>query len=269
MLSICVAITGIATPIGLSFILQKLVSASSLQAFAAGAALSATSLGTTFRILSTTNLVSTRLGAVITIAAMLDDIIGLVMVQIISNLGGGSSFSATTVVRPIFVSIGFVVGIILLCTFLLKPILKKIIDAKDKMPNFLSTMQSAFILHTFLLIGTVAGATYAGTSSLFAAYLAGVIVSWVDDVFTDSKVSSGSRDPAISHLEGEKREDVDGQTDNNTSPATSSMGQINTSVDILPTGKNVYGEYYEQPVNRILAPFFFVSVPSVHCVLTF
>lgn len=170
---------------GLSFILNDLVGATSLQAFAAGAALSATSLGTTFTILSTTNLISTRLGTVTASAAMLDDVVGLVMVQIISNLGGSaSSFRSLTVIRPVFVSIGFAVGLFLLCAFFIKPIFKRILSAKPKIPDFVRSMQFAFLYQTIFLVGLVAGATYAGTSSLFAAYLAGVIVTWFDGMIT-------------------------------------------------------------------------------------
>ncbi|KAJ5585402.1 uncharacterized protein N7459_005202 [Penicillium hispanicum] len=273
-LSLCVAITGIATPMGLSFILKELVSASSLQAFAAGAALSATSLGTTFTILSTTNLVTTRLGTVITIAAMLDDVVGLVMVQIIANMGGSASFSATTVIRPIFVSIGFVVGLFALCILLIQPILKKVLTAREKLPRFLTTMQFAFLSQTCVLVGTVAGATYAGTSSLFAAYLAGVIVTWVDEIIAESKVPSGSTGVTLSpgsHMRdhqhtdasgsvGDNRENSDDQSVSSASPTASPTMQQDSLQDSVPTGENVYVKYYRQPVNRILIPLFFASI---------
>lgn len=107
------------------------MSATPLQSFAAGAALSATSLGTTFTILSTTQLTTTRLGTVTTSAAMLDDVVGLVMVQIISNLGGSAtSFTTVTVIRPVLIFIGFAVGLLLLCAFCLQPVLKNCLVAK-------------------------------------------------------------------------------------------------------------------------------------------
>jgi Kef-type K+ transport system membrane component KefB len=179
--SLAVAITGIGVPMGLSFILMELVSATPLQAFSAGAALSATSLGTTFTILSTTQLITSRLGTVTTSSAMINDVVSLVMVQIISNLGGSSdSFSAVTVIRPLFVSIGFGVGVVLVCRFVARLILIKILGSKGKLPRFTYMPQFAVLGYTCLLVGLVAGATYAGTSSLFAVYLAGVITSWFD-----------------------------------------------------------------------------------------
>ncbi|RAH53096.1 phosphate:H+ symporter [Aspergillus piperis CBS 112811] len=267
VISLCVAHTGIGVPMGLSFILGKLVSASPLQAFAAGASLSATSLGTTFTILSTTNLIPTRLGTVTTSAAMLDDVVGLVMVQIISNLGGGtSSFNAVTVVRPLFVSIGFGLGVFILCAFCLKPILQKALTMRDNMPQFMGSMQFAFLAQTSVLVGLVAGATYAGTSSLFAAYLAGVIISWFDGLAADSYIPNANTDRNTSQsgsgvlVERTTSEQSTPQDlpDSNT-PSTPQEPSYNPH-EKVPTGIEVYEKYYKEPVNRILIPLFFASI---------
>ncbi len=246
-LSVAVAVTGIALPIGLSFILMELVSATPLQAFSAGAALSATSLGTTFTILSTTQLITSRLGTVTTSAAMFDDVVGLVMVQIISNLGGGGdSFTPVTVIRPLFVSIGFGVGVVLVCRFMARPVLVKILESKAKLPQFTRTSQFAFIGYTCLLVGLVAGGTYAGTSSLFAAYLAGVITSWFDSLVHTSQT------------EQQQQNDNSSQAQSANTPQTPSL---------RVTGMYIYEHYYRGPVTRILIPMFFVSVtlqPGVH-----
>ncbi|RYP25342.1 hypothetical protein DL767_008437 [Monosporascus sp. MG133] len=59
-----------------------MVGATGIQYFAAGAALCSASLGTTFTVLATRGVTSTRLGSVLSTAAMIDDIVGLVTVQI-------------------------------------------------------------------------------------------------------------------------------------------------------------------------------------------
>jgi Kef-type K+ transport system membrane component KefB len=249
---------------GLSFILKELVSATSLQSFAAGAALSATSLGTTFTILSTTQLTTTRLGTVTTSAAMLDDVVGLVMVQIISNLGrSAASFSAITVIRPVFVSMGFAVGLLLLCAFCLQPVLKKLLDFKDKFPAFVGTAQFAFLAQTCVLVGIVAGATYSGTSSLFAAYIAGVIVSWFDGLVAEAKTpipvfqSEDSQEPTGNH-QGSIQNSKNRHAEETPSPAQPRETEI--PHHDTPTGELIYSEYYKEPVNRILLPLFFVSL---------
>ncbi|KAL3459485.1 Sodium/hydrogen exchanger [Aspergillus heterothallicus] len=253
-LSLAVAFTGIAVPMALSFILMELVSATPLQAFAAGAALSATSLGTTFTILSTTELITTRLGTVTTSAAMLDDVVGLVMVQIISNLGaGGDSFSAVTVIRPLFVSLGFGVGVVLACRFVARPILLRILNSKMKFPQIVRTPQFAFLGYTALLVGLVACATYAGTSSLFAAYLAGVITSWFDSLVHET--SNSSTEPQ-SETDGSVRQGESQETDRDSARP----GQHQPKPEPTVTGTYIYEHYYHGPVTRILIPMFFASI---------
>ncbi|KAI9369859.1 Sodium/hydrogen exchanger family-domain-containing protein [Aspergillus egyptiacus] len=255
-LSLAVAFTGIGVPMALSFILMELVSATPLQAFAAGAALSATSLGTTFTILSTTQLITTRLGTVTTSAAMLDDVIGLIMVQIISNLGGsGDSFSAVTVIRPLFVSIGFGVGVVLGCRFVAGPILLKLFKSKARFPTFTHTPQFAFLGYTFLLVGLVAGATYAGTSSLFAAYLAGVVTSWFDSLAgaVPDSTSAQPQPSENSHSKGQAQPEKPAPSGSTTQPS-----QCGKRSEI--TGVYIYEHYYHGPVSRILIPMFFASI---------
>ncbi|KAF4227819.1 hypothetical protein CNMCM6805_002574 [Aspergillus fumigatiaffinis] len=252
LLSVAVAVTGIGVPMGLSFILMELVSATPLQAFSAGAALSATSLGTTFTILSTTQLITSRLGTVTTSSAMIDDVVGLVMVQIIPNLDGSSdSFSAVTVIRPLFVSIGFGVGVVLVCRFVARPILIKILESKGKLPMFTLMPQFAFLGYTCLLVGLVAGATYAGTSSLFAAYLAGVITSWFDTLVRTTQDSTAAQ------LQHNTNTHSQGQTQPEHA-AASGTTQSHDSGKI--TGLYIYEHYYRGPVNRILIPMFFASI---------
>ncbi|PYI14233.1 Sodium/hydrogen exchanger [Aspergillus violaceofuscus CBS 115571] len=274
-LSVAVALTGIATPMALSFILMELVSATPLQAFAAGAALSATSLGTTFTILSTTDLVKTRLGVVTTSAAMLDDVVGLVMVQIITNLGGGGgggggdSFSAVTVIRPIFVSLAFGVGVVLVCRFGVKPTLRVLFSHRENFPNAVKTVQFSFLAYTCLLVGLVAGATYAGTSSLFAAYLAGVSATWISDFFEQSSAakhhnSSGSTTGYELRTQNASLERAFSQrsvtSERNEQGNTSQSGAMSSSFPEFPTGSLVYERYYAEPAKRILIPLFFASI---------
>ncbi len=184
MLSCGVAITGIAAPIGLSFLLQSMVGVSSLQAFAAGAALCSTSLGTTFTVLSASGLGTTRLGVVLTSAAMMDDVVGLVMVQVVSNLSAGD-VQAATIVRPVLVSLAFATIVPLVCVFVFRP-MSKCLDLKRQDPrgawldDILRTKEAAFAIPTLWLFGLVIAGTYAGTSSLLAAYISGATVSWWD-----------------------------------------------------------------------------------------
>lgn len=254
-LSACVAITGIAVPIGLSFVLQSLTDATPLQAFAAGAALCSTSLGTAFTVLSSSGLMNSRLGVVITSAAMMDDVIGLVMVQVISNLGGSDAgISAVTIVRPVLVSVAFAVTAPITCKFIIRPITlwlnkKRAAAPKGRLNRLLSTCSAAWTIHTLTLIGFIAGSTYAGTSNLYAAYIAGTCISW-----WDAEVPHPVLQPE-SASQAEDTDPVNASDTNTTSAVSTPMTQQQSF-----SGLYTFQRYYQQPLERILGPFFFVRI---------
>lgn len=266
----------------------------SLQAFAAGAALCSTSLGTTFTILSTSGLSESRLGTILSSAAMLDDVVGLIMVQVISNLGtSASSFSAITVVRPVFVSLAFAVVAPLVCCYVVRPIAIKI-QSRDQTATrnriltarWLSSSRTALLVHTLVLAGFVAGSSYAGTSNLFAAYLAGACIGWFDllDVEVEQRLGKSSKisddvpfqtvgDPMpesnqVLALDASSRPSADSVQN---IPALSSGLQPSicnvhdrekADSPKFASGMAIYGAYYAPAVQSILKPFFFVR-PAV------
>ncbi|KAF6806650.1 sodium/hydrogen exchanger family protein [Colletotrichum sojae] len=264
LLSSGVAATGIAVPIALSFaILQPLVNASPLQAFAAGAALCSTSLGTTFTVLGTSGLSTTRLGVVLTSAAMMDDVIGLIMVQVVANLGGGS-FSAVPVVRPVLVSLGLAVAVPVACRFVVRPATLRLNAAREgnpgsKMDVLLRRRQTAFVIHTVWLFALVVGGTFAGTSSLLAAYIAGATVSW-----WDSEVPHvAARETAAARVEpGAEQKAVKADTSAGEASASASAPAPEpvAEPDAGNSGMDIYEHYYSKAVEHILKPFFFASI---------
>ncbi|KAH6866443.1 Sodium/hydrogen exchanger family-domain-containing protein [Alternaria rosae] len=275
LLSSGVALTGILVPIGLSYTLQGLLDASPVQAFAAGAALCSTSLGTTFTVLGSSGLATTRLGVVLTSAAMMDDVVGLVMVQVISNLGG-DNFSWVTVVRPVLVSVAFAVIAPLFCLFVAKPLTAWLNASREAHPGahlsaLLQRTQTAFVIHTLILIALVAGATYAGTSNLFAAYIAGASISW-----WDSDVPHPTSASAMNAADEKRQATVGPMLESSASPSTeppkTEADQDHPAIPSQPSnmdkhehvnmtsGAAIYEHYYHPAVSKILQPFFFASI---------
>lgn len=250
-----------------------LLGATPVQAFAAGAALCSTSLGTTFTILSTSGLEKSRLGVILSSAAMLDDVAGLVMVQVISNLGGSAdSFSAVTVIRPVFVSIAFAVIVPAVCWAVVKPITNYVFtqaatakEEKSKVRGWICTPVSAFAAHTLVLLGLVTGSTYAGTSNLFAAYIAGAVVNW-----WDALVSTTLQEQRLAPVteknarKGKKASTSSEGQVTTSSPSSSAASTPATDQPVLKThdklrGAVIYEHMYAPAMNAILKPFFFVS----------
>lgn len=289
-LSALVALIGISVPIGLSFALQKLLSVGPLQTFAAGAALCSTSLGTTFTILSTSGLSDSRLGVILSSAAMMDDVVGLVMVQVISNLGtSGSSFSSTTVVRPVFVSIAFAVILPVVCRLLILPATKLIQyvraskGSQTSQASQLSRLPGSLLplcMHTAILIGMVTGSTYAGTSNLFAAYLAGAAITWWDALPTHSDddnkreaqshgntvAQQGVSEPSLRATTSNEAMRVQSQSSANLTATRQTNGSTGSQArkdDTPLAGVAIYERYYEPAVSSILKPFFFVSAACI------
>lgn len=294
-LSSVVAIIGISAPIGLSFSLQGFMDITQKQAFAAGAALCSTSLGTTFTILSTSGLSQSRLGIVLSSAAMMDDIVGLVMSGIISRLGKSSKFRAVTVVRPVLVSMAFAVILPLICVFLVKPLTKhgvRLVMARkeSRLYGLLSTEGAVLMFHTLLLFALVTGSSYAGTSLLFAAYLAGASSTWWDSLCLEhvcaNKTSRQESEREPSAPDGKSK--AKGLLPNDTKPhqlsqsgsfdlqkslpsGTAQNDEITRSeqspADEIPCqdstfirGTQIFEKFYHPALKFILKPFFFASI---------
>ncbi|OAP62846.1 hypothetical protein AYL99_02073 [Fonsecaea erecta] len=298
ILSTCVALTGICLPMALSFSLMAISNATKLQAFAAGAALCSTSLGTTFSLLKTTGLTTSRLGTILTSAAMLDDVVGLIMVQIITNLGTSqTSISTKMIIRPIFVSLAFAIALPVVCKVKGR-FSSKALDLEDKLP---------FLFSTALLVALVTAASYAGTSNLFAAYLAGATISWLDEsslqavgirsqgkcsqapqvqkssvnaTSTVASVQSGTSQnaseipgsdhdkpqhyqPPLMQPSRPSRELTPPPEDPNAVTGVdrdSGSAAIPRALDLESRSLQMYNRYYAPAVERILKPFFFASI---------
>ncbi|RYP22120.1 hypothetical protein DL765_001879 [Monosporascus sp. GIB2] len=270
-LSTCVALTGVAAPMGLSFLLGPMVGATGSQCFAAGAALCATSLGTTFTVLATSGLTSTRLGSVLSTAAMMDDVVGLVMVQIVSSLGPRSTeLQATTVVRPVFVSLAFAIVVPFWNRFLLRPVMRKLDRKRTQHPHaklysILQTEEASFIVHTGLLLALVVGASYAGASVLLAAYLSGIMVCWWDTERTGPKSQETDKGSRVNSTRGDSCITTEApaevaqipQADNSAeSPVASSRTETGKIAleSARHTGPDIYEQYYSQALHRVLKP---------------
>ncbi|MCJ1268468.1 hypothetical protein MMC22_008356 [Lobaria immixta] len=291
LLSTAIAVTGVGLPIAFSFSLGTLVMATPLQAFTAGAALCSTSLGTTFTILGTTGLTKTRIGIVLASATMLDDVVGLVLVKVISNLGNSeSSSSFVTVIRPIAVSFGLVILLLLCGRLIVKPVIRNGWQntASSSVLRGVSHDHAAFISHTLILFGFVTGATYAGTSGLFAAYLAGLSLSWWDSelsaasnaearrtsldetddagprgrIMHSKSLNTIQRDEFYHDASDDASLQSFGTEESPPIEEVPSLDSFDGSVSNLaqPTGLWIYDRYYSVVVERILKPFFFASI---------
>ncbi|KAJ3370264.1 Hsp70 ATPase ssc1 [Allomyces arbusculus] len=214
-LSLAAALTGIVTPIALSILLLHLAFGYPLlQAFAAGAALSSTSLGTAFvafrnatetaraRRASTGSgrttpaslnpkpdppadarqPIQTRLGTVLVSASLIDDVVALVMLGIITSLSGAGTLNVKDtafswiVARPLVASVALAVLVPVLGHYVLVPAFRKFVAPRLTSWTQTNRIYAMVMILVCVLAGLVAGANLAGASNLLGAFLAGILL---------------------------------------------------------------------------------------------
>lgn len=108
-----VAMAGVVLPFVSGYFVAVGLGATSTQALVAGAAMCATSVGISARVLGDLGQLSSREGQVVLGAAVIDDIIGLIILAVVMGITSGAEIGALDVARIAGVAIGFVVVAIL------------------------------------------------------------------------------------------------------------------------------------------------------------
>lgn len=186
-LSICVALTGLLTPIALSFILTPAFGFPLIHSFAAGAALSSTSLGTILTVLQPRaigfDIRQSKLGVVLLSAAVMDDVVAFIFAKLLSIIGSGSTGGnelGVGIGRTIGVTVGLAVVALPVSRWILKPIYDRLMARKSRWADKNWGGQGLILMiMAVLFIGMIAAAGYGGTSPLYGVYLAGLITSYL------------------------------------------------------------------------------------------
>jgi Kef-type K+ transport system membrane component KefB len=111
--STAVAVAGVVLPFASGYAVAMALGASSTSALVAGAAMCATSVGISARVMSDLDQLDTKEGQIVLGAAVIDDVIGLIILAVVMGLTSGASIGALDVVRIAGIAIGFVVVAIL------------------------------------------------------------------------------------------------------------------------------------------------------------
>ena len=178
--------------------------------------------------MSTAHIGQTRIAALLTTAALIDDVVALVLLQVVSELGGSSTIEAITVVRPIVASVGMLVGTAITVRWILLP-------AQALVRRRVAAERGALVsLATMTLAGfaAVSAAMYAGTSALL-----GIVC---EQRFSSSLTS-------MQYLAG---------------LALAIADRRQGAVAGWPTHRAVFEARVQQPLDYLLAPLFFASIGS-------
>lgn len=163
-----VAIVGVALPFGLGYLVCWLLGTSTLVAIVAGATLTATSVGITARVLSDLHRLQEPESQIILGAAVIDDIIGLVILAVVSGLTQGEDVTVAGVAQTTGIAFGFLIGTLLIGAWIVPPLVRA--ASRIDLPG------TATMLAILLAFSLAWLASQAGSAMIIGAFAAGLLV---------------------------------------------------------------------------------------------
>jgi Kef-type K+ transport system membrane component KefB len=159
-----VAMAGVAIPFGLGYAASLALGLSTTSALVCGAALCATSVGITARVLSELGWLDTKEGSVILGAAVIDDIIGLIILAVVAAIAGGATLGVLSIGRIAGVAIAFVGAAVLIGGLVAQPVFR-----------FVERVRSGGALGLFALLLAFL-AQRSGSAMIVGAFAAGLVL---------------------------------------------------------------------------------------------
>ncbi len=166
--AVTVALAGVILPFAGGYLALHAMGLALVPALVGAAALTATSVGISARVLDDLGLLAQRDGQVVLGAAVLDDVVGLIILSVIASLAGGESLTAGHVAKVAGVAIGFVGASLLVGNRAVPPLLRAVGRIDSASAIGLIGLAVAFLLAWL--------ADRAGSAMIIGAFAAGVVL---------------------------------------------------------------------------------------------
>ncbi len=166
--ALVVGLVGVAIPFALGYWISTLLGLPVLSAVVCGAALTATSIGISARVLSDLGQLETPEGRVVLGAAVLDDVVGLIILAVVSGVAAGAGVSLAGVGVNVAVAVGFIVAALAIGGLLVPPIFRIIARLETSGALGLLALGFAFFLAWL--------ATEARSAPIIGAFAAGLVL---------------------------------------------------------------------------------------------
>jgi Kef-type K+ transport system membrane component KefB len=163
-----VALAGVAVPFALGYFAAVWLGLPQVHALVCGAALTATSVGITARVLSELGWLETDEGRVILGAAVIDDIIGLIILAVVAALVAGGTMTVGSVSRIAGVAVAFVAVAVIVGGMVAAPVFRMF--ERIQAANALGLFGLAF---AFVLAWL---AQKSGSAMIVGAFAAGLVL---------------------------------------------------------------------------------------------
>ncbi len=167
--ALVVALVGMVLPFVGGFLVTKLLGYPALAAVFVGAALMATSIGITARVLTELKMLATREGQIILGAAVADDILGLVVLAVVSRIADQGGVEIWAVGKATGLAIGFLAAALLLGI----PVGRRLVKVVDRAA--VRGVLVAASVALALLLAFVAARV--GSAPIVGAFAAGLVLA--------------------------------------------------------------------------------------------
>lgn len=166
--ALAVAVLGVIVPFVFGYVTLILWGEAQIEAIFVGAAMVATSVGITARVLGQMGLLNLEVSRIILGAAVIDDILGLIILAVVSSLAkGGVNYA------QIATTAGMAIGFTLLVIFVGARAVNKLRPRIEK----LKVGQSQLMFGLSLCLGLAMVAHYVGVAAIIGAFLAGMALA--------------------------------------------------------------------------------------------
>jgi Kef-type K+ transport system membrane component KefB len=167
-----IAVVGVMLPFIFGYAALSAMGIGRLAAIVSAAALTATSVGISTRVLAELGFLQTEEGRVVLGAAVLDDIIGLVILSVIASFAAGAAITTTGVMRTSAVAFGFVAIAIIVGSFVVPPLFHA--AKRLRSPTTIAVMGLAFAFSLAALAGLL------GSAIIVGGFVAGMLLNGID-----------------------------------------------------------------------------------------
>lgn len=166
--ALVVAVSGVVLPFVAGYGLMTLWGEPTIEALFIGTAMVATSVGITVRVLSALGVLDAPTSRIILGAAVIDDVLGLLVLAIVSSLAGGSVNYLDIGITAVL-ALGFTV----LIAFVGSPLMKRAAPFMAR----LRIEQPVYVMGVIICLGLAIVAADLGISAIIGAFLAGMALA--------------------------------------------------------------------------------------------
>jgi Kef-type K+ transport system membrane component KefB len=166
--SLAVALVGVILPFALGFVACRLLGQSTIVSIVAAATLTATSVGITARVLSDLGRLHEPEGQIILGAAVIDDILGLLILGVVAELTEGREVSWLSILQTTASALGFLAAALLIGTHVVPVVFRW--AARIELPG------TATALALIAAFGLAWLADRCGSAMIIGAFAAGLLI---------------------------------------------------------------------------------------------